>query len=341
MRAVERALPILAAYIRTLAAAMPGRLGLVTSLTVIGALTEGVGLLILVPLLHLIGVDVQQGTAGHVARSVTTAFGWLGLPLTLVSVLTLYVSLIGCDVTLRRWQTATYSSLQAGFTAHLRKRLYRAVAQASWVQLTRCRASDLTHAMTGQVERAGLGTQILLSMVRDGMRALVYLGATLYLSLPVTTLLVLAGLVLVLLLGPKTRAASRLGATTSRLSGDTYRSVMEHVDGIKLAKSYGAEERSIRLFDDLADTVAEAHLRAQTAQADAKCRFDIGAALVLGVILYVATAVLNTPAAVVLVLLFAFARVMPLVSAFEQSTQCFLSMVPDFVVVLTLEARLA
>jgi ATP-binding cassette, subfamily C, bacterial len=341
MRPVERALPIFTPYIRTLAAAMPGRLGFVTSLTAIGALTEGIGLLILVPLLHLIGIDVQQGTTGQVARSVTIAFGWLGLPLTLVSVLMLYVLLIGADVTLRRWQTVGYSSLQAGFTAHLRKRLYRAVAQASWVQLTRCRASDLTHAMTGQVERAGLGTQLLLSMVRDGMRAFVFLGATLYLSLPVTTLVVLAGLVLVLLLGRRTRAASRLGAAMSHLGGDTYRSVMEHVDGIKLAKSYGAEGRSIRRFDDLADTVAEANLRAQTAQADAKRWFDIGAAVVLGVILYVATMVWITPAAVVLVLLFAFARVMPLVSSFEQSIQRFLSMLPDFVAVLALEARLA
>jgi ATP-binding cassette subfamily C protein len=338
---MERVLPTFAAYIRTIAAAMPRRLGLVTSLTAIGALTEGIGLLILVPLLHLIGIDVRQGTAGQVAHSVTVAFGWLGVPLNLISVLMLYVLLIGGDASLRRWQTVTYSSLQAGFTAYLRKRVYRAVTQANWVQLTRYRASDLTHAMTGQVERAGLGTQLLLSMLRDGMRASVYLGATLYLSLPVTTLVVLAGLVLVLLLRRTTQTASHLGATMSRLSAETYRSVMEHLGGIKMAKSYGAEERSIRLFGVLADTVAETNRRALIAQADAKCRFDIGAALVLGMILYVAIAILHTPTAVLLVLLFAFARVMPIVSAFEQSIQRLLSVLPDFAVVLAVEASLA
>jgi ABC-type multidrug transport system fused ATPase/permease subunit len=43
---------------------------------------------------------------------------------------------------------------------------------------------------------------------------------------------------------------------------------------------------------------------------------------------------------VILVLLFAFARVMPLVSSLEQSLQQLLNMLPDLVAVLALETRL-
>ena len=67
-------------YIRTLAGVMPGQLALAVTLTVLGALTEGLGLLTLVPLLHLIGIDVQQGTVGQVAGWLAAGFGWLGLP---------------------------------------------------------------------------------------------------------------------------------------------------------------------------------------------------------------------------------------------------------------------
>jgi ATP-binding cassette subfamily C protein len=328
-------------YLRALARAMPGHLALAVVLTALGALTEGVGLLVLVPLLHLIGVDVEQGSVGQVARWVAAAFAWLGLPLNLTSVLVLYVALIAGDASLRRWQAVTYCALQVGSTAHLRTRLHRVVTRASWLQLMRCRASDLTHAMTAQVERIGHGTQLLLSMVRDVMLTAVYLGVTLYVSPPVTGLVVAAGLVLMLVLGRRARAATRLGQAMTRVGGEAYRAVMEHLGGIKMAKSYGAEERSIRLFSELASMVARTNLRAATAHADAKCRFDIGAALVLGVVLYVAIAVLATPAAVILVLLFAFARVMPLVSGFEQSVQQFLTMLPDFTAVLALEDRLA
>jgi ATP-binding cassette subfamily C protein len=307
----------------------------------LGAMTEGIALLVLVPLLHLIGIDVVQGSVGNVARSVAAAFVWVGLPLNLISVLLLYVGLIAGDGWLHRWQTVTFCSLQVGFTAHLRKRLHRAVTRSSWVQITRCRSSDLVHAMTGQAERVGNGTHLILSVARDGMLMLVYLAVTLYVSPAVTALVIAAGLVIMLLLGRKTQAASGLGEAITRAGRVTYRAVMEHLGGIKMAKSYGAEERSIRLFSDLADTVAETNLRGAIAQADTKCRFDIGAALVLGVILYVAIAVLHTPTAVILVLLFAFARVLPLVSGLEQSIQELLKMLSDLVGLLNLETRLA
>jgi len=319
---------------------MPRRLTLALTLTAASSLTEGIGLLILVPLLHLIGIDVQQGSVSRVARSVATAFAFLGLPLNLMSVLVLYVALMAGDGWVRRWQTVTYAALQLGFIAYLRKRLYRALTYANWIQLTRCRASDLTHAMMGQVERVGNGTNLVLSIARDGMLMTVYVAVTLYVSPSVTAIVVSAGLVLMLLVGRKARMASRLGEAMMRAGGEAYRGLMEHLGGIKMAKSYGAEERSTRLFSDLADELAGTSLKAATAQADAKCQFDIGATLVLGVVLYGAIAILHTPTAVILLLLFAFARLLPRVSALEQSIQQFLHMLPDLAAVLALETRL-
>ena len=320
---------------------MPRRLALAVVLSVLGALTEGLGLLTLVPLLSLVGIDVQQGSVGRVASSMAVGFHWLGIPLNLLSVLVLYVGLIAIDAGIRRWQTVTYCALQVGFTAYLRKRLHEVVTRASWVQLIRYSASDLTHAMTSQVERIGNATQVVLRTGKDVMLAVVYLAVTLYVSPLVTALVVSAGLLLMLALGRKTRSAISLGQAMTRVGGEAYRAVMEHLGGIKMAKSYGAEERSIGLFGELADTVAATNLRAATAQADAKFRFDIGAALVLGVVLYVAIAVLNTPAAVIIVLLLAFARVMPLVSGLEQAIQQILNVMPDLAAVLGLEAHLA
>jgi ATP-binding cassette, subfamily C, bacterial len=330
-----------ALYVRTLIAAMPRRVLLALILTFLGAITEGVGLLVLVPLLGLIGVDVQQGSVGRVAEWTAEAFGWLGLPLNLFSVLGIYVALIAGDARIRRWQTVTYCSLQAGFTAHLRKRVHRVVTRARWVQLIRFSTADLTNAMTGQVERVGNAVHLVLGLARNMTLAALYLTATLYVSPRVTALVVSAGLVLMLLLGRQARAATRLGQEITRGGAAAYRAVMEHLGSIKMAKTYGVGERSIRLFAELADTVAATNLQAATAQADSKARFDVGGALVLGLVLYVTIGVLHTPPAVILVLVVAFARVMPLVSSFAQAMQHLLSMLSDCDAVLGLEARLA
>jgi ATP-binding cassette subfamily C protein len=172
------------------------------------------------------------------------------------------------------------------------------------------------------------------------MLASVYLAATLYVSPSVTAVVASAGVVLMLFLGRKAGAATRLGEEMARASAEAYRAVMEHLGGIKMAKSYGAEERSTRLFGDVAETITRSSLRSVIAQADAKRRFNIGGAVVLGIVLYVAIAVLHTPAAVLLVLIFAFARVMPLLSSVAQEIQQLLNMLPDFAALMALETRL-
>jgi hypothetical protein len=54
---------------------MRGRLTLVTILAALGALTERVGLLVLVSLLQVVGIDVRQSAIGQVAQSVRDIFG--------------------------------------------------------------------------------------------------------------------------------------------------------------------------------------------------------------------------------------------------------------------------
>jgi hypothetical protein len=44
---------------------------------------EGLGLLTLVPLSQLIGIDVQRGSVGYLARSMAAAFSWF-VPLNLI-----------------------------------------------------------------------------------------------------------------------------------------------------------------------------------------------------------------------------------------------------------------
>jgi len=81
----------------------------------------------------------------------------------------------------------------------------------------------------------------------------------------------MAGPPLLLALGRSMRAATQLGEAMTRAGGEAYRSVMEHVDGIKMAKSYGAEERSLRLFGELAD----AHGEEQSAGRDLSGRCQV------------------------------------------------------------------
>jgi ATP-binding cassette subfamily C protein len=318
-----------------------GRLGLAALLTLGGAVAEGLGILTLVPLLGLIGVDDHAEGLGRAALAIQRGLSRLGVPITTASILGLYVGLMVTVAVLVRWQTRVNARVAAGLVSHLRTRLHRTLTRASWVRLVRGRAADVTHALTGQVERAGFAAHLVLRLSLDITLIAVYLAGTLYVSSSLTLLVAATGVGLSLLLRRQARLATLLGQAAGRLGRETSGAVVEHLTGIKTVKSYGAEARSIARFEALAHEVARNSVATATGQADVKCRFDIGAVLVLGVVLYIAIRILAVPAAAILILLYAFARALPRLSALQTGIQQLLNVLPDFTAIQDLEADLA
>ena len=110
-------------YFELLTRFNPGKFGLTVSLMVFISLTEGIGLLLLVPLLQLVGLDVQQGALGQIATGVASFFAYLNITPTLSVVLLIYVLIISLNAVLVRIQTTQSSQIQYGFAAYLRKQL--------------------------------------------------------------------------------------------------------------------------------------------------------------------------------------------------------------------------
>jgi len=104
--------------------------------------TEGVGLLLLVPLLQLVGVDAHQGPLNRVVEMFSAAFLTVGIRPTLGIVLGVYVAAIGAQGLLERRQAGLTNIIQHEFVTTLRTRLYRAIVGAKWTEFARVRASD-------------------------------------------------------------------------------------------------------------------------------------------------------------------------------------------------------
>ena len=109
-----------------------------------------------------------------------------------------------------------------------------------------------------------------------------------------------------------------------------YNAVSEHLGGMKIAKSYGAEQRHVHLFGKLAEQVRSMYTDAIQNQAEVSYWFNIGSVLILSIILYVSLQILSIPTAGVLLLLFLFARVMPKLSSIHQNFQSLIHLMPSF-----------
>src|SRR6185503_14265737 len=94
--------------------------------------TEGIGLLLLVPLLQLVGVDAQQGPLNRVAAVFSAAFLSVGLRPTLGIVLGVYVAAVGAQSLLERRQAVLSHLIEREMVTTLRVRLYCAIVGAKW-----------------------------------------------------------------------------------------------------------------------------------------------------------------------------------------------------------------
>lgn len=326
-------------YMVTLFDIASWRVALALALVLCLSATWGAQLLLLVPLMQLVGLDVQQGTVGWLSDLVSSVFAAVNVQPTLITVLVAYVLLTSVGALTARWQTIFNLKLEQGFVASLRKRLYKAIANTTWLTFVRSRSSDFTHALTTELDRVGNVTRFVLSTIANTIVLSVYVLLALRLSLVMTALVFLCGAGLLLMLRKKTKAAHWTGEDISMATNGLHAAATEHLGGMKTTKSYGVEERSSELFSGLAEQVAQMRLNATRVYAEAGFWFQIGSVLALSVILYIAFEVLTLPTAGLLLLLFLFTRIIPLFASIQQNYQKYLNDLPAFTGVMELQER--
>jgi len=303
------------------------------------SLTQGIGLLLLLPLLQLVGFSTSQGASASIAYYAAAAFALAGLPLTLATVLAVYVVIMTLYWFLTRWQNNLSFAIQLDFATKLRQELYSAIVNTNWLFFSRNRASTFTHALTAEVDRVSFGTQQILSALSSVLVLLAYFVVAWLLSATVTAAVVVCGIVLVFGLKNKLTLSRERGAALSADVNAMYGALTEHLDGMKTVKSYGAQERNMARFSNLNKRVMKdvmGHVRNVN---NTQFLFNTGSVLVLAGALVVMIDVLHLAAAVVLVLLYLFFQIIPQFSSIQLSYQGFVNMLPSFVNVANIKAR--
>jgi ATP-binding cassette, subfamily C, bacterial len=326
-------------YVTTLIGVTSWRVALALVLALCVSVTQGAQLLLLVPLMSLAGLEVQQGTVGRLNELASSLFAAVGVSPSAVTVLSAFALFTIALAALARWRTAYSFRLQENFASSLRRRLYRAIANVDWLVFTRGRSSDFTHALTTELDRVGAATALLLSLLTNLILVMVYALLALRLDALMTVVVFFSGAGLLLALRRKTRSAQWTGEQISLATNGLYAAAIEHLGGMKTVKSYGAEERSSSLFSDLAKRVARIRFNTVRDQADASFWFSAGSVTILCIILYVAFEVMAAPAAGLLLLLFLFNRITPLLSSIQQSYQQCLNVLPAFARVMEMMAQ--
>jgi ATP-binding cassette subfamily C protein len=307
---------------------------------VLFSLTEGFGIALLLPILQVAGLDMgSQGALSHYAEMMVRPLEAAGMQPSLLPLLTLFLLLTGVRTFLNSVRSMAIFAVEQQLVCVLRERLYGAVANANWLFLCRSRSTDFAHALTEQIERVGSATYLLLMLAADVVVGALYVAMGIALSWQATVLMLACGALLVFLLRGRVSALHASGAEFSVAMRSFYAGTLEHLQSLKTAKTYGAQERNAALFAAFSRHASAVYLTISRQRAFAGAWFEAGSVVILCAILYVAIALLGMNSAAILILFLLFSRLMPHFMSSHQQFRDFVGMLPAFATVRELIDR--
>jgi ATP-binding cassette, subfamily C, bacterial len=279
------------------------------ALSVIAAAFEGVGILLLIPILSI--VTASDSDTGGVHRITLEALDLIGAHTRIARLsvlLGLFALLIVVRAVLVTRRELTLATLQERFSAMTRGRLAERLGAARWPVVSRLQHARVTQIMTGDIFRIGAAAYYMVQLAT----AAVMIVSQIVLSLLLAPLLSLIALFLIAA-GASSfvmlRRAHDFGAALSRMSTALTHEMTQFLGGLKLAAGQNRQANFVAEFQD--------SLAALTQQSIAYLRLENRNRLAVGLIsgltgaliAFVGLALFDLPAPVILTMLFIFSRI--------------------------------
>ena len=302
-------------------------------LNLLGAVLEGLGLMLLLPLLTLAGVfSGHEGPA--LPRALPSRFSdaLAAIPTSerLLWMLALFVSLIALQSWVGLLRARHSQRLQLRFVDHLRQTLFGGLAESRWSFLAQHHSSEFLSVLTTDVSRVGVGAIFLLQLFTQLAVFPVYLAVAFQLSPPVTGLALLTGAGLWWVLRKSRDVAKQSGVVMSRANQGLFNELQEFLSALKLIKIHGEAAGYQRQFSHATEHLRQQQLDFNAVRTRAQMAFRIGGAVALALLTYAALVWVQLPAANLLVLIAIFSRMLPQVSAIHMGLQQLWHMAPAF-----------
>jgi ABC-type siderophore export system fused ATPase/permease subunit len=312
----ESGLPISAlprqaiAFVRDFAAFAGPRGVMASVLAVLAASFEGVGLLLLVPLLSLI--TASETATGWMHEFLMQAFDMAGAQ-TRTARLSLLLGLFAVVVVIRAIIVARRNIMlaqtQMGFIEMVRARLASRLAAAPWPVVSRLQHARVTQLMSGDIHRVGAATHYMV----QSAATLVIIGAQIVIAFLLAPLLTVVALILIAMGAAvgfvMLRRAHDFGALLSRLGIELMHETSQFLGGLKLAAGQNRQASFVAEFRNSLERLKREQLAYLGQENRNRLAASIIAGLVGALIAFVGLVLFDVQAAVILTMLFIFSRI--------------------------------
>lgn len=300
-----------------------------TILMIFDGILSGAGIAMLVPMLSLIGLSGGQ-TPDMLPNKITQFMTQSGKAISLLVILTAYFALVTLEALLAARISVKNSMLVQGYTRHLRNSLSRLILKAEWPCLSGKKSSDLINSFSSDIARIAAGTVFVLNILFQCFLAIFQLVLAFCMSAPLTFLVLLCAVIFIGVTRSVFHKSQVFGRNLCQNNMEFMGQAAEQLKAIREIKVYGRVNEEQRRFETVTDKTREIQISLTALQASSGKRNKIVAALVISVLFFISFVFLHISPALLIVLVYIFARLWPLVASLQNNVQNVLVMMPSF-----------
>lgn len=321
-------LDIIRSYLGTLLGSRRWYIAVTLVLSALIALSDGLAILLLVPLLA--GAGLFGNTAGEIEGTVFyhTLLEIVPSDFGVGALLILWVGVVAAHAGMGLWRDKRVAAVQIDLVHDCRTRLFRSIGQMEWSAFVSLRRSDLVHALTGLQGQIFLGTGQVMQASSQTLVVLTYLGIALAIEPMAGLLAVVSGLILVALQPQAYRRAIRESGGEIQKGRNVLAQASDYLAGMKVAKAWGAEARQAAGFEAASAELSAAMRTNASARATAQLRLRMTQAVTVAAGLWLCITWLELSGPSLLMLAAVPIRLLPVLGALLQAKRSIAEMLP-------------
>jgi ATP-binding cassette subfamily C protein len=282
-------------------------------------LLEGGGLVILLPMLQVVGIESSNPPASP--SGIIGSIQNLGSRISFPALLGLFLLLIIGQTLTKTVLARLMVRLQVNFTYFLRQRLHNALTGTDWSVFLQLRSSDVIRSFTGEVNMAAMGLSNLSALASAFIQASVQITVAFFIAPSVTISALIVGGLIVLMVRPLAKRVREESQAGQIDRGALAANITDHVGGLKLAKSHAAEDRRAQSFQDISHVIGERQVRVSIFQTRSQAGFRLASAGALCLVLWYAVELKGVHGAELAIMAVIFMRLVGCMMNLQTNTQ--------------------
>jgi ABC-type multidrug transport system fused ATPase/permease subunit len=296
-------------------------------LSMLMGLLDGIGILLLLPLLSIIGLIDFNLTNIPVIHRLNFL---VEMPKedALLIILSVYLTLVISQSLVTRNVGLRDIRIHTGFINYIRLELYESLLKADWEFFIKRRKSDLMNSLTSELGIVTNSTFLLLQFLASLVFTAIQVLLAMIVSVKMTLFVLVCGLIVSVLSRRFIRKTRLLGHVMNELSQSYLAGISDHFNGVKDIKSNLLESSQYGWLSNWSEKVSIERYESAKARSNSKFIYKVFSSIMIALFIYGSFKLFQSNGASLLLIIVIFSRLWPRFTGIQSSLENISSAMP-------------